>query len=215
MERRHYDHLLEIMRGRRSIRRFEARPISPDTWEKLLEVIRWAPSASNRQGYRFVLVTNTSVIRQMAEAVRHASEELSTKARDDYRDDVDAYLKHFDHFADAPAAIVPIYRQGMDLLKAITAASDGPSAAPRALLEGISAVAAATMNLLLSAHALGLGACWMTGPLIAAPALDALLEVPKGWAIASVIPVGYPAETPQAPKKRPLQQMLRRIENES
>ena len=61
----------------------------------------------------------------------------------------------------------------------------------------------ALQNLLLMAHELGLGASGMTGPLVAADRLRALLEVLPSWEIAALVPVGYPAETPPAPPRKP------------
>ncbi len=66
------------------------------------------------------------------------------------------------------------------------------------------------MNLLLAAHTLGLGACWMTGPLVAADGLRRCLQVTKGWDIAALVPVGYADEEPQPPKRRPLQRLIQR-----
>jgi nitroreductase len=72
-------------------------------------------------------------------------------------------------------------------------------------------VAAAIENLLLCAHALGLGACWMTGPLVAAEALAAILEVPRGWTLSALVPVGRPAERPATPPRRPRDALVRRL----
>jgi nitroreductase len=72
-------------------------------------------------------------------------------------------------------------------------------------------VAAALTQLLLAAHALGLGACWMTGPLVAAAELRALLAVPDGWELAALVPLGYPAEQPAPPRRRALGRLWQRV----
>ena len=48
----------QLAQGRRSIRRYQARPIEPAVLEKLLEAAIWAPSAHNRQPWRFCVVTS-------------------------------------------------------------------------------------------------------------------------------------------------------------
>jgi nitroreductase len=57
--------------------------------------------------------------------------------------------------------------------------------------------AAATMNILLAAHALGLGACWI-GSYGSSyeEEVKRILGVPEGWALLSIIALGYPDERP-------------------
>jgi nitroreductase len=66
----------------------------------------------------------------------------------------------------------------------------------------IQTVAAAIQNLLLAAHAEGLGACWMTGPLHVADQINAFLDI-QGKKLVAVIPMGYPDQSPPAPKRKP------------
>ena len=42
---------------------------------------------------------------------------------------------------------------------------------------------------------MGLGACWITGSLIAKREIEEILEIPEGWDLMALIPVGYPAES--------------------
>ncbi len=53
--------VFEAIKGRRSIRQFTDEPIGKDVLEKLLDAARWAPTASNQQRWRFVVVTSPSV----------------------------------------------------------------------------------------------------------------------------------------------------------
>lgn len=52
--------------GRRSIRKYEDKPLDEGQLEKLLEAGRWAPSAGNTQPWRFVVVTDGDVKRRLA-----------------------------------------------------------------------------------------------------------------------------------------------------
>jgi nitroreductase len=52
----------------------------------------------------------------------------------------------------------------------------------------------------------------MTGPLVAEASLARTLGVPEGWRVAALIPVGYPAETPEAPRRRPLASLVRHVD---
>jgi len=67
---------------------------------------------------------------------------------------------------------------------------------------------AATENILLAARAHGLGSCWVAGDKKRyAPDICRLVEAPRGYKLVSLVPIGYPAETPEPPK-RPLAEVL-------
>jgi nitroreductase len=199
------DALLSLLRGRRSIRRFRPDPVPEEAVLAMVEAACWAPSARNRQAYRLVAVTSPERIRAMTEAVRAESERLRAALGERVPG---AYLDNFLHFAGAPLIFAPFHRAGADPLRAIGV--DHP-AAGQVELDTLSSVAAAIQNLLLCAHALGLGACWMTGPLVAADALAGILDVPGGWKLSALIPVGIPAESPAPPRRRAVDQLLRRM----
>ena len=66
----------------------------------------------------------------------------------------------------------------------------------------------ATQNLLLAAHALGLGSCWVAGDKKPyAGAVEELLGVPKGHRLVSLVAVGHAVSVP-SPMKRPLAEVL-------
>jgi nitroreductase len=66
--------------------------------------------------------------------------------------------------------------------------------------------AAATQNILLMAHGLGLGACW-TGA-FNEDAAKAALNAPEGVRPVAIIPLGFPAEVPRQRSRRPLNQVV-------
>ncbi len=94
---------------------------------------------------------------------------------------------HGRFIADAPACVVVLCRDTKYFLE------DG---------------SAATENILLAAHALGLGACWVAGDKKPyAGEIGRLIGAPDGYRLISLIPVGYPAEQPDK-SKRPLADVL-------
>ena len=60
----------------------------------------------------------------------------------------------------------------------------------------IESASAAMENLLLAATALGLGTCWMTGPLRDEAALRRILSIPDTKEIVAVTPLGFPSGEP-------------------
>jgi nitroreductase len=205
-----YQSLLKLMENRRSIRRFQNRPVPRQIVEMLVEAARWAPSAGNRQNYRFLSVTRVATLEALAAAVGEEIKRVRQRVRADYAEQVANYTDNFLHFSKAPLLIVPIHRQGPNLLNALCDQEVIPE--KDACQEACCSVSAAIMNLLLAARSLGLGACWMTGPLIAGKSMAQILGVPPGWAISALIPVGYPDESPPAPGRRPVSQLLRHFD---
>ncbi|MEJ2183142.1 MAG: nitroreductase family protein [Nitrospirota bacterium] len=60
--------VMAAVRGRRSVRRFEDRPVPKALEDKLVEALLWAPSAGNLQSRKFYLVRNKDVKKHLAEA---------------------------------------------------------------------------------------------------------------------------------------------------
>jgi nitroreductase len=70
-----------------------------------------------------------------------------------------------------------------------------PSDIPKVVeVEEIAAAAAGVQNMLLAAHALGLGAMWRTGPAAYAPAVKRFLGLPEAAPLLSFVYLGYPDE---------------------
>src|SRR3990172_10873852 len=57
----------------------------------------------------------------------------------------------------------------------------------------VQSVAMAVQNLLLAAHAEGLGACWMCAPLFCPDTVREAMGLPEDWEAQAVITLGYPA----------------------
>ena len=56
--------------------------------------------------------------------------------------------------------------------------------------------------MMLQAHALGLGTCWIGG--LDRKAIAGILKIPDEWEIVGLLTVGFPAEDPRAPRRKPL-----------
>ncbi len=66
--------------------------------------------------------------------------------------------------------------------------------------------AAAIQNMLLAAHARGLGTCWV-GAFREAD-VGRLIRAPAGVRPVAIVPVGYPAERPRPPPRRSVREIL-------
>jgi nitroreductase len=203
-----------LMRTRRSVRRFRADVPPRAVIEQLLGAAITAPSASNKQPWRFFVVTRRDLIARMADEVRAATLRIARHIEPASQDAFRAYGDYFTRFEAAPVVIAALHRP-LTLLSNL-AQPDMP-ADDRARIvamerdSGLMGTAMALENLLLAAHALGLGASGMTGPLVAVDRLRALLDVPDSWEIAALVPLGYPDEEPPATQRKPVENVVRWI----
>jgi nitroreductase len=63
------------------------------------------------------------------------------------------------------------------------------------------------LQLLLAAHAEGLGGVWTCGPLFTPETVRATLDLPATWLPQAMFFIGYPAESPAIPARKPLEQI--------
>jgi len=182
---------LEAIATRRSVGRVKPERPPRELIEQILDAATRAPNHFLTQPWRFFVLAGQAraeLGQVMANAVRARLPE-----------------------PESPEARAQLEREAAKPLRApvLVVVAAEPSADPRAVeIEEIEATAAAVENLLLAAHALGLGACWMSGPVLAAAALREALATPPTLDLVALIPVGRPAETPAGPPRRTLEQLL-------
>jgi len=194
---------LELARTRRSIRRFQERIVTDEVLEQLVEAAVWAPSAGMRQDWFFTCVVSETLKRRMAEAVRRYWQESLDASDGAVVEALRIYSANFDWFASAPALIAVSSAKTEAFMNELLGAE-------AALVAGRNTSAAmAAQNLMLAAHAFGLGTCCLTGPVAAHHELEKLLNMERKRALVCVIAVGYPAEYPVAPARKPLEQVMR------
>ena len=174
--------------SRRSIRRYEPRPVPEELIERILTAAIWAPSAHNRQPWRFV------VIREAGTKVA-----LATAMGDKLRRDLEADGAPESVIAkDVNRSYERITKAPMLVLICLSMAEmDRYPDELRQRNEWVMAAQSTAMagqNLLLAAHALGLGACWMCAPLFCPATVVATLDLPPDWEPQGLITLGYPAE---------------------
>lgn len=204
-----------LMRTRRSVRRFRKEAPAREVIERVLAAAVTAPSASNKQPWRFLVVTSPALIAQMAADVREAVERIARHIEPASQEAFRAYGDYFTRFERAPVVIVALHRPLTVLSNLAQPALPQEDRARIAAMErdsGLLGTAMALENLLLAAHALGLGASGMTGPLVAVDRLRVRLEVPESWQVAALVPLGHPDEDPKPTERKPVEKVVRWIE---
>src|SRR6185503_10931708 len=102
--------LYELMRSRRSVRRFKPEPPGREAIARLLEAAITAPSASNKQPWRFFVVRSRERIEAMAAAVREAVDRIASHIEPGSEEGFRAYGSYFTRFEAAPLVIVALHR---------------------------------------------------------------------------------------------------------
>lgn len=169
------EEFMDIIKGRRSIRKYEDRPVSDEQIQSVLEAVKWSPSWTNCQCWEIVVVKDPAVKEKLQaafppkgnpaiKAIVQAPVVLAVCAKtrtSGYYKDMET-TKFGDWF---------MYDLGI-----------------------------ATQSLCLAAHAMGLGT--VIAGLFDHEKAKQALQVPEAYELVTLIPLGYPAKTGKAPKRR-------------
>lgn len=209
--------MLALLHGRRSVRAFTSEPVPRAVLERLLHAAVSAPSATNRQPWRFHVVTRPDARAEIAGLVRtQVAEMRAIVERGHHRDDFGAYGDFFHEPLEAAAVlIVPTFRTHPDLIAQFIRSGGGDPArydTSAAMQSELCSTAAACMALLVQAEAEGLGGCWMAGPMVARVGIEAMLGVRPPFGMLGAIALGWPAERPEPKGRKPLDTVVRWVE---
>ncbi len=200
----------EVIKTRRSVRKFQDKPVPEDVLLKALELATWAPNGGNYQPWRFWIVSNKNLINQMADAVKAKTELIASwPEAKQCGEVVERWRKTSAFFRDAPVCIAVLMSKYSSIADQILRARGEADPIAREIRSyrqlgdsTLQSVAAAITYLLLILHYFGLGTTWMAGPQQAKKEIEQLLGVPADWNFVNLIPVGYPAETPKVPPRK-------------
>jgi nitroreductase len=203
--------VMRCILSRRSVRRFTDEAVPEDVLREVVRAACAGPRGGGLSLTRYVAVTNPGTIAAMRAAVEAGVAALREHVKSGRAQErFDGYASHFALFGGAPAVVAVLARPYDSIYARIVSKYVPEGELPAQDLVEISSMtaAAAVENMLLAAHALGYGACFMTGPTIAQEALGVALGVEEPWRVVALVPVGKPAEPP-APKTEPaLDEML-------
>jgi nitroreductase len=214
-----FEELAELIRTRRSIRRYRDADVPDEMLLKAIDLATWAPNGGNFQPWQFWVVKNRDLIGRMADAMDDRSRLMAAwPEAEPYLEHAKRWVQHGGFFRHAPVCIpvlVGKYQSIADRLLDARGAGD-PQAREmaewrRAGASRLQTIGGAVQNLLLALHQQGLGACWMAGPQQAKAEIDAILGIPEEWEFAAMVAVGYPAEEKVGAARKPLDEVVKFI----
>ncbi|HEY5012432.1 MAG TPA: nitroreductase family protein [Acidimicrobiia bacterium] len=197
--------LLEGLTTTRSIRRYRDEPVPTDALRAMLFAASRAPSGSNRQPFRFVVLTNSAIALEAKALIGVGARRAwaAKRAADGYdrgSGEIDdspktrmarAMQSYVDEFERAPVLVLPCLVRYRD-----PTPTEGASVYP------------ACQNLLLAARALGYGGVLTMWQGLVDAELRALLGVPDNVFVAATVTIGKPAGHHGPVRRRPLAELV-------
>ncbi len=192
--------LKEVIRKRRSIRKYEKREIPKDVLNEILEDALWAPSGTNRQNWQIIAVRGEERDK-LVQAVAGAGEHMRPRLEKLFKEKmVRITLQFFKDLGGAPVVLL-IYMPKTTLDIRPDMSSMEQHYVEHQRFSNLSSAAALIQNILLLARAKGLGTCWMTAPKYVEDEINEVMGV-ENQELVAVIPVGYPGQDPPVPPRK-------------
>jgi len=198
--------LVDHISTRRSIRRYRPETLGEAQIDRLLTAACWAPSAHNRQPWRFAVVRTATAKDRLALAMgqRLACDRCSDG--DQAHVVAEDVKRSHARISGAPVVIV--------VCTTLAEMDSYPDEMRRAAeyTMAVQSTAMAVQNLLLAAAADGLGACWMCAPLFCPGTVASVLTLPSDWAPQALVTLGIPAGTGKQAVRKPLADVVLAVE---
>jgi len=198
--------LADLLQGRRSVRKYQDRPVPRASIEQIIEAARWAPSPHGRQPWRFVVITRPDLKTKLA-AEMGQTWQRNLEMDGQNQEIVQIRLeKSRQRILRAPAMIIPcLYLADLDRYPDEQRQNDET-------IMAIQSLGAAIQNMLLMAYDLGLDGGWMCAPLFCPDVVCAALDLDARLIPHALITVGYAAADPQRRPRLPLDTLIVRYD---
>lgn len=194
--------VVELVKARRSIRKFKPNNVSRDIVNSILDLSRWAPSAHNAQPWRCIVIDDEKVKERLAKAMGEAwlLDLIKDGVPKEKAEEI-VRLKSWERVTKSPIVIIVCLTME-DMHK-----YPDKKRQKAEYLMGVQSVAAYIQTLLLLAHYYGLGACWICAPLFCQKAVRKALGLPRKMEPQAMIIMGYVDEKPQPPPRKELKEI--------
>lgn len=181
--------LQDFLRTRRSIRRFKLDSVPAPVVERILDTATFAPSAHNHQPWRFAVIQTYLAKTTLGKALTDKLQ-IDMTAEGAPQTDIDSRVKRSLKRIDQAPLIVLLCRDVTVVRKE----------EPEEHTMAVQSVAQAGLQLMLAAHAEGLGSNWVCWPLYAQDATRDALNLPKTWEPQGMIFLGFSDGEPKEKK---------------
>ena len=201
----------EIISRRRSVRRFLPDPVSSKVLREILALACQAPSISNRQMWRFIVLEQEPLRMMLARLVERKIDQIAAWPEFEHEAPrLSALRDHALHFAQAPT-VIAVVNQGYRIPIEAMLVEHGMrqhDIHEQFAYPWIQSIGGMIAQLLLLAEERELAACWITEALIAQKDLQAALELSSGESLAALVSIGKPAEFPLPRARKAIDELI-------
>ncbi len=194
MNMKNGDLISEIIHNRRSIREYKKKKISVNFLNKILDAGRWAPSAHNLQPWKFVVVQNIAIIEEISRIMLKRSNNLLAG--------FNIVMKESAKCIKKSPCLISVYSTGNILDKF---GRLGKPYTEKAELYETQSVSFAIENMMLCAHAIGLGSVCLGIALFSDVEINHLLR--QAGKLMTVIAIGFPDQRAGGAKRKSLKEV--------
>lgn len=198
--------LLKVIQSRRSIRKFKSNEVPDAVIRELLDAARLAPSGSNLQATRFVVIKSPAERMKLKECtplpfVAHAPVIIACCID---REAMGNTLVRYRELMEAQAFV----GTPLDDPTLMEAAAKRRSSMDQATIKAYLTLNAAIAieHIVLRAVDLGLGSCWIM--MFDSAKTKSMLELDDRYDVVALLPVGYPDQSPAARPRLPLEDLI-------
>jgi nitroreductase len=200
---------LELVKSRRSVRRFKPDAVPDEAIQNILEAARWAMSGANAQPWEFVVVKDEVIRKRVVDSWLEPNMEAFQIEQTRVPEVRHHHLRKplsAPSFKDAPVFIVIVGDKRTYQATVLAASFLATEGAADAIF--FKNMANATQLLHLAAAAQGLGSEWISVNRPWGQALKGILDIPEILEVQTLAAVGYSAYKPAPPFRRPLREIV-------
>jgi nitroreductase/NAD-dependent dihydropyrimidine dehydrogenase PreA subunit len=192
--------VMELIRSRRSVRAYTDEPVSDEDLKTLLDAARYAPTGHNAQAWHFTVIRGSDKMAKLRNAVVDYMDGILHTLADRQRREQLAAMVPADVFeglqemVPSLRAVVQAHRAGLDVIF-----RGAPALivlhVPRVALTGVEDCHYGAGNIMLMAHAMGLGTClvgFLVGPARNSREISAAIGIPRENEVAAALVIGHP-----------------------
>ena len=175
----------DLLIKRRSVRNYEDRTVPLDIIKEMIHEATFAPSASNTQGWKFLIINDRSVMKRISDECKGNLLTRMQNNPDDYAKRYEKIMQNEEYnvFYNAPSVV---YILGEKNYKNLMVDS-----------------ALAAAYFMMAATSRGLGTCWINfAVVIQSKEMLGELGIPEDYQIVAPIILGYPKNIPAMPKRK-------------
>ena len=190
--------ILELIKKRRTIRKYKKKQIPKKILNKIIEAGRWAPSAENTQPWKFIILKEGEIKSNFIKKIK--KEVYSEK----FLTSVNVLLKRSIKIIEEAPIIILVYNTHtfLEKVKKLGKVYEKP-----AYLSEIQSISAAIENMFLAATSLGIGMCWLNFPLLIKDEIEKFFKTKDE--LVAILTLGYPQEKGKRSKRKSISETVK------